>query len=139
MAVGSLHADVKSSRMLLPTGVDTALIRGIDDTINNPLPRLFQLLSDIDDKFIEFLKARCEGFLTYLGGELEAVFYLPQSNSSITYLLALKEDSPVKRDMFFDFIDTYEETGMSKKHPIRFQFFPKNYIDRMTEGERIIL
>lgn len=139
IALDSMQNDVAVSKLAHPVGAQTELIKSISEVIENPLPSLMHIASDLDGRILSVLRRICDSFLSQHSQDIASAFLMPMSANGLTYLVSLNEDSSDHRDALLNFLDAYEETGTYQNYPIRFQFFPKNLADRVTDGEQILL
>lgn len=129
--------EVDSSYELLKIGEKTSLSKKIEKSIDNPLEDIFEFSSKIDNQVNYILDRVIRSYLRKNTNLVDKAFKTKDNWNDLHYSIVLKEDNLHNRTKLFTFLDNFDVMDISQKHPIYFQFIPKNLIHRINYNEEI--
>ena len=131
--------EVDSSYELLKIGEKTSLSKKLEQKIDNPINDIFEFSSEIDYQVNYILDKVVRGFLKKNSNVIDKAFKTKENHYDLHYSIVLKEDNINNRTKMFSFLDKFDVMDISQKHPIYFQFIPKQFIDKINYQEEINL
>lgn len=129
--------EVDSSYELLKIGEKTSLSKKIEQKMDNPIKDIFEFSSKIDNQVNYIIDKVVRGFLKKNSNIVERAFKTKSNLDDLHYSILLKDDNIDNRTKMFSFLDNFDLMDISQKHPIYFQFIPKQIIDKINYNEEI--
>lgn len=124
-------AEVDNGYELLKIGEKTGLAKEIEETIDDPLGRIFGISTEIEAQAKSIIDRIVQGFLKSKSNSIETAFRTKTSMNDLHYCIVLKDDTMENRAEIFDFYDRYDLLDISARYPVDFQFVPANLIGKI--------
>ncbi|MCC5916436.1 MAG: hypothetical protein JJU02_03820 [Cryomorphaceae bacterium] len=131
--------EVDSSYELLKIGKKTPLSKKIEQKIDDPIKDIFEFTSKLDNQVDSFLDQIIRSFFNKNSNLIFKAFKTNNCINDLHYSIVLKKDSIEIRTKMFTFLDNFDVMDISKKHPIYFQFIPKELMCKINFYEEIKL
>lgn len=123
-----IEKDANNSHELASMGVHTKLAKTIADFLANPLNGMVNTFLSARKNLVNLLDGIIVKNFLIVNKKIILKAYHAKQDYALSYYIILNEDTTENREVFFDFLDSYQSLDIERQVPIYFSFLPKEGI-----------
>lgn len=137
--VDDLKQKADNSSMLYALGVKDGFAQELEEFRQEPLKAFFSIITESERQISNFLKSIVIDYLKIAKKLIKKAYISSKSNTVIQFSLVLKEDNEEIRDIFYNFLEVYNDMSFSERFKVIFHFVSEELEENINKIEEIDL
>jgi hypothetical protein len=134
----SLKEDVDNSHHLHSVGINTGLSSTIEGMITNPFSGMLAI-HNTSLSNLKTIAGQVTNFFFSAKKDIIKKVFVEDSKNKLVYFLVLNEDNSANREIFFDFLSSYEDLGIQESVPVVIKFLPERVMAESGLTNELVL
>jgi len=136
--VDEVKNDIDISKQMHPLGVETDLIKTLNNLVEDPLSHLIGLKNDINNTISSVVMLILKEYFKSKSDIVKNVYHCCNgNNNNMLFAIVLTEDNYENRTEIFSFLRDYKSSNLWEALPISFQIVPSDIENKLTIKEAI--